>query len=130
MTMIGVPDSSVNVLGETLETCSNTPLTGFFRDGCCNTSDQDAGCHTVCAVMTRAFLDFSRSRGNDLTAPNPAFGFPGLKAGDRWCLCASRWLEAYRNDCAPRVVLAATHRKTLEIVPLEALTSHADGLHH
>ena len=80
--------------------------------------------------MTRAFLDFSRSRGNDLTMPNPAFGFPGLKAGDRWCLCASRWLEAYRNDCAPRVVLAATHRKTLELVPLEALKSHALGMEH
>lgn len=128
MAMIGIPDSAINVLGGTLETCSKTPLTGFFRDGCCNTSDQDAGCHTVCAVMTRAFLDFSRSRGNDLAAPGP--GFPGLKAGDRWCLCASRWLEAYRNDCAPRVVLAATHMKTLELVPLEALRSHAQGTEH
>ena len=125
-----MPDLSINVLGETLETCSNTPLTGFFRDGCCNTSDQDAGCHTVCAVMTRAFLDFSRGRGNDLSAPNPASGFPGLKVGDRWCLCAARWLEAYRNGCAPRVVLAATHRKTLEQVPLEALKSHALGMEH
>lgn len=130
MMLIGVPDESVNVLGEALETCSNTPLTGFFRDGCCNTCDQDAGCHTVCAVMTRAFLDFSRSRGNELTTPNPAFGFPGLKAGDRWCLCASRWLEAYRNGCAPRVVLAATHQRTLELVPLEALKSHAQGVEH
>ena len=123
-------ETPINVLGERLETCSNTPLTGFFRDGCCNTSDQDAGRHTVCAVMTRAFLDFSRSRGNDLATPNPAVGFPGLKAGDRWCLCAARWLEAYRNDCAPRVVLAATHRKTLELVPLAALKSHAQGIEH
>lgn len=125
-----MPDPSINVLGTSLETCSNSPLTGFFRDGCCNTSDQDAGYHTVCAVMTTAFLEFSRSRGNDLTTPNPAFGFRGLKAGDRWCLCAARWLEAYRNDCAPRVVLAATHRKTLELVPLEALKSHAEGMEH
>lgn len=125
-----MPDAAINVLGEALESCSNEPLTGFFRDGCCNTSDQDAGCHTVCAVMTRAFLDFSRSRGNDLTLPNPGFGFPGLEAGDRWCLCAARWLEAYRNNCAPRVVLAATHRKTLELVPLEALKSHAQGIEH
>ena len=130
MVMIGMPDSSVNVLGGALETCSNAPLTGFFRDGCCNTSAQDAGCHTVCAVMTRAFLEFSRSRGNDLTTPNPASGFPGLEVGDRWCLCASRWLEAYRNDCAPRVVLAATHQRTLELVPLEALKSHALGKTH
>lgn len=130
MVVIGKPESSVNVLGETLETCSNAPLTGFFRDGCCNTSAQDAGCHTVCAVMTRAFLEFGRSRGNDLTTPNPASGFPGLEVGDRWCLCASRWLEAYRNDCAPRVVLAATHQRTLELVPLEALKSHAVGKTH
>lgn len=123
-------DSPTNVLGDVLESCSNAPVTGFFRDGCCNTSDEDVGCHTVCAVMTRSFLDFSRERGNDLTTPRPAFGFPGLKAGDRWCLCASRWLEAYRNDCAPRVVLTATHIKTLELVGLETLKSHAQGMEH
>lgn len=120
-----MPDPSINVLGGVLETCSNSPLTGFYRDGCCNTSDQDAGRHTVCAVMTDAFLDYSCGRGNDLSTPNPASGFPGLKAGERWCLCAARWLEAYRAGCAPRVVLAATHRNTLEIVPLAALKSHA-----
>jgi len=123
-------DPSVNVLGGTLATCSNAPLTGFFRDGCCNTNDLDAGCHTVCAVLTREFLEFSRARGNDLATPRPAFGFPGLKPGDRWCLCASRWLEAYQAGCAPRVVLAATHRKTLEIVPKAALESHAEGVDH
>ncbi|MGK7296568.1 MAG: DUF2237 family protein [Candidatus Wenzhouxiangella sp. M2_3B_020] len=123
-------EPSINVRGGELGTCSNEPLTGFYRDGCCNTSDDDAGCHTVCAVLTDAFLDFSRSRGNDLTTPNPAFGFPGLKAGDRWCLCASRWLEAYEAGCAPRVVLDATHRRTLEIVPLAALESHAAETSH
>ena len=123
-------EPSVNVRGGELASCSDEPLTGFFRDGCCNTSDEDAGSHTVCAVLTEAFLDFSRSRGNDLTTPNPAFGFRGLKAGDRWCLCASRWLEAYQAGCAPRVVLDATHRRALEIVPLAALESHAAGTSH
>ena len=84
---------AVNVLGGELATCSKSPRTGFFRDGCCNTSDDDIGCHTVCAELTDEFLEFSRARGNDLVTPNPAFGFPGLKAGDRWCLCAIRWLE-------------------------------------
>ncbi len=123
-------DPSINVRGGDLAACSNEPLTGFFRDGCCNTSDTDAGCHTVCALVTEEFLDFSRSRGNDLSTPRPAFGFPGLKAGDSWCLCAARWLEAYRAGCAPRVVLEATHRKTLEIVPLAALESHAVSADH
>lgn len=123
-------EPSINVRGGELAPCSNEPLTGFFRDGCCNTSDDDAGCHTVCAVVTDEFLAFSRSRGNDLTTPMPAFGFEGLKAGDCWCLCAARWLEAYRAGCAPRVVLEATHRKTLEIVPLAALESHAARAEH
>lgn len=123
-------DPSINVRGGALAPCSDEPLTGFFRDGCCNTNDEDVGCHTVCAVLTDEFLQFSRSRGNDLTTPAPAFGFPGLKAGDRWCLCAARWLEAYRAGCAPRVVLEATHRKTLEIVPLAALESHALAASH
>jgi hypothetical protein len=123
-------DPSVNVRGDELAECSNEPLTGFFRDGCCNTAETDAGCHTVCAVLTDDFLEFSASRGNDLMTPRPAFGFPGLKPGDRWCLCASRWLEAYEAGCAPRVVLEATHRKTLEIVPLAALESHAMTSEH
>ena len=123
-------DASFNVLGEPLLPCSMTPRTGFFRDGCCNTSDDDTGCHTVCAVMTAEFLDFSRSRGNDLSTPRPEFGFPGLKPGDRWCLCAGRWLEAYRAGCAPRVSLAATHQRTLEIVAMEDLRSHALGGEH
>jgi hypothetical protein len=123
-------EPAVNVRGGELDTCSNDPMTGFFRDGCCNTADEDAGCHTVCAVVTREFLEFSRARGNDLMSPKPAFGFPGLNEGDRWCLCASRWLEAYRAGCAPRVVLEATHRKTLEVVPLAALESHAVSANH
>ena len=96
--------SARNVLGERLETCSNNPMTGFFRDGCCNTDHEDIGSHTVCAVMTAAFLDFSRSRGNDLSTPMPEFGFAGLKSGDRWCLCAPRWQEALEAGQAPRVV--------------------------
>ena len=125
-----IREPAINVLGGELEPCSTDPLTGFFRDGCCNTSDQDAGCHTVCAEVTDAFLAFSRSRGNDLSTPNPAFGFAGLKEGDRWCLCAARWLEAAHADCAPRVHLEATHRKTLEIVALDLLRTHAVGHEH
>lgn len=122
--------ASINVLGDQLANCSASPRTGFFRDGCCNTSDEDAGLHTVCSVMTPEFLEFSRSRGNDLSTPRPEFEFPGLSAGDQWCLCAARWLEAYQHDCAPRVVLDATHARTLEIVPLAALKSHAVGHEH
>lgn len=118
-------DESVNVFGEPLITCSLHPVTGFFRDGCCNTDEDDAGLHTVCAVMTEEFLKFSYLRGNDLITPRAQFRFPGLKAGDRWCLCAPRWLEAWRNDAAPFVVLEATHKKTLEIVPLEILGLYA-----
>jgi uncharacterized protein (DUF2237 family) len=102
-----------NVLGESLEVCSVSPMTGFFRDGCCDTSREDAGSHTVCAVVTAAFLDFSKSRGNDLSTPVREFGFPGLKPGDRWCLCAPRWQEALRAGHAPRVVLRATHEGAL-----------------
>lgn len=123
-------DEPINVLGGELQTCSNEPLTGFYRDGCCNTADDDIGCHTVCAVLTEEFLEFSRTRGNDLMTPNPAFGFPGLKPGDRWCLCASRWLAAYQAGCAPRVVMEATHRRTLASVPRAALESHARGAEH
>jgi len=121
---------AVNVLGDTLAPCSHAPRTGFFRDGCCNTSSQDQGCHTVCAVMSAEFLDFSRARGNDLSTPRPEFGFAGLRPGDRWCLCAGRWLEAYRAGCAPRVSLIATHARTLEVIALEELRSHALGGEH
>ncbi len=103
-----------NVLGEPLDVCSITPMTGFYRDGCCNTGQEDIGSHTVCAVMTAAFLDFSKSRGNDLSTPMPELGFPGLKPGDRWCLCASRWQEAFEAGQAPRVVLRATHNAALD----------------
>jgi uncharacterized protein (DUF2237 family) len=105
-----------------------SPMTGFYRDGCCNTGPDDFGVHTVCAVMTREFLEFSRRRGNDLTTPAPQFGFPGLKPGDRWCLCASRWKEALDAGMAPRVVLAATHEATLEFVSLDELKKYAIDL--
>ncbi|HAT58786.1 MAG TPA: DUF2237 domain-containing protein, partial [Gammaproteobacteria bacterium] len=98
-------DESVNVFGEPLEPCGMDPATGFFRDGCCNTSEIDHGCHTVCVAVTDEFLNFTRSQGNDLSTPVPAFGFPGLKPGDSWCLCASRWLEAHEEGKAPRVFL-------------------------
>jgi uncharacterized protein (DUF2237 family) len=103
-----------NVLGEVLELCSTQPMTGFFRDGCCHTGREDIGSHTVCAVMTAGFLEFSKSRGNDLSTPRPEFGFPGLKPGDRWCLCAPRWQEAFEADQTPRVVLRATHEGALD----------------
>src|ERR1035437_6470479 len=102
-----------NALGEPLEACSIKPMTGFYRDGCCNTGREDIGSHTVCVVMTSAFLDFSKSHGNDLSTPVPQFGFPGLKPGDRWCLCAPRWQEAFEASQAPRVVLRATHEAAL-----------------
>jgi uncharacterized protein (DUF2237 family) len=102
-----------NVLGEPLDVCAISPMTGFYRDGCCNTGREDIGNHTVCAVMTATFLDFSKSRGNDLSTPMPELGFPGLKPGDRWCLCASRWQEAFEAGQAPRVVLRATHDDAL-----------------
>ena len=120
--------SARNVLGERLETCSNNPMTGFFRDGCCNTDHEDIGSHTVCAVMTAAFLDFSRSRGNDLSTPMPEFGFAGLKPGDRWCLCAPRWQEALEAGQAPRVVLRATHEGALEHCALADLKRYAVDL--
>lgn len=118
-------DEPVNVFGERIETCSDRPLTGFFRDGCCNTSDQDLGSHTVCVEVTSDFLEFSRFRGNDLSTPVPDFGFPGLRPGDRWCLCAARWLEAHEAGLAPRVLLKATHQRALEIVPLKVLRTFA-----
>lgn len=121
-------DRAVNVFGEALEICSENPKAGFFRDGCCNTSDEDFGSHTVCVRLTREFLEFSRSRGNDLSTPRPEFGFPGLQTGDRWCLCAARWLEAHENEMAPRVFLKRTHRHALEIVSLDLLRQFAADL--
>ncbi|MCF2905157.1 DUF2237 domain-containing protein [Octadecabacter sp. CECT 8868] len=117
-------DPSLNVLGEALQTCSLDPMTGFFRNGACDTCDQDSGSHTVCAVMTDEFLAFSKYVGNDLSTPRPEFGFAGLKAGDGWCLCAARFLQAADEGCAPRVNLSATHQKALEIVPLNVLEQH------
>ena len=118
-------DADVNVVGGELLPCSTQPLTGFFRNGCCSTGPDDLGSHTVCAVMTEEFLAFSRAAGNDLSTPMPAFGFPGLEPGDRWCVCASRWLEAHEAGVAPPVVLGATHLRALEVVPIEALTALA-----
>ena len=115
----------VNVLGAPLESCSVRPMTGWMRDGCCRTDAHDRGSHTVCAQMTADFLAFSVSRGNDLVTPVPAFQFPGLKPGDRWCLCADRWMEAYRAGVAPPVVLSATNRRALDRVPLDALLENA-----
>jgi hypothetical protein len=119
------PSSARNVLGDPLASCCMRPLTGFYRDGHCHTGPQDVGSHTVCAQMTAEFLRFSLARGNDLVTPHPESGFPGLKPGDRWCLCAARWREAFEAGVAPPVVLAATHEKALEIVPLAALRAHA-----
>jgi len=117
-----------NVLGERLEICSISPMTGFFRDGCCDTSLEDVGSHTVCVLMTAAFLEFSKSRGNDLSTPVPEFGFPGLKPGDRWCLCAPRWQEALEAGNAPRVVLRATHEGALNYCSLADLKRFAVDL--
>lgn len=114
-----------NVLGGALAPCSRDPLTGFYRDGCCRTCAEDTGSHTVCARVTEEFLEFSRARGNDLVTPRPALGFPGLKPGDRWCLCAPRWQEAFEAGCAPEVVLAATHARALEACALEDLMTRA-----
>lgn len=121
-------EQSVNVFGEPLISCSEQPLTGFYRDGCCNTSEDDLGQHTICVVVTQAFLEYSRFRGNDLSTPIPEFGFPGLKPGDRWCLCASRWLEAHEHEMAPKVYLAATHSRATDIVPLAVLKQYAVDL--
>jgi uncharacterized protein (DUF2237 family) len=118
-------DTPVNVLGEPLEPCSTAPMTGFFRDGACNTCAEDTGSHTVCAVMTAEFLAYSKYVGNDLSTPRPEFAFPGLKPGDRWCLCASRFLQAADEGVAPLVHVAATHRRALEIVPLDLIMEHA-----
>jgi uncharacterized protein len=122
------PPGARNVLGEPLDHCSLTPMTGFYRDGCCNTGREDVGSHTVCVLMTAEFLAFSKSCGNDLSTPMPDFGFPGLKPGDRWCLCAPRWQEAFEANQAPRVVLRATHEGALAHCALADLKRFAVDL--
>jgi uncharacterized protein (DUF2237 family) len=114
----------VNVLGDALQPCSTEPMTGFYRTGCCESGPDDEGMHTVCVIMTERFLAFSKAAGNDLSTPHPEWGFPGLQPGDRWCLCAPRWQEALEQGCAPKVILAATHRRTLEIIELADLEAH------
>ncbi|WP_170416850.1 DUF2237 family protein [Ruegeria atlantica] len=116
---------SINVLGGVLVPCSRDPLTGFFRDGACNTCAEDQGSHTVCAVMTAEFLAYSKYVGNDLSTPRPEFDFPGLKPGDKWCLCAGRFLQAHDEGCAPKINLEATHQRALDIVPIGILREHA-----
>ena len=118
-------DPSLNVLGEALQPCSIDPMTGFFRNGACDTCAQDSGSHTVCAVLTAEFLAYSKYVGNDLSTPRPEFNFPGLKPGDGWCLCASRFLQAHDEGCAPQVNLAATHKRALDVVPMEVLQQYA-----
>lgn len=121
-------DESVNVLGGKLEPCSMDPVTGYFRNGCCDTSAQDFGSHTICVEMTQEFLDYSKHIGNDLSTPHPEWGFPGLNPGDRWCVCAARWLECYKGGAPSGIYLRATHKKATEIVPLEVLERFAvDG---
>jgi len=124
----GKPQRQLNVFGEPLATCSDAPKTGWYRSGCCETDPTDHGSHTVCALMTAEFLEFSRSRGNDLSTPRPEFGFPGLRPGDRWCLCAARWQEAFIAGCAPRVNLRATHQRALDVVALVDLKAHSIDL--
>jgi uncharacterized protein len=121
------PDPPVerNVMGGVLEACGTEPLTGFYRDGCCTTGPEDLGSHTVCTVVSAEFLGFQQQVGNDLSTPRPEYGFPGLRPGDRWCVVAARWLQAYRAGAAAGVVLAATNERALQVVPLEALRQHA-----
>ena len=114
-----------NVLGEKLVTCSSNPLTGFFRNGKCDTCADDEGMHTVCAIMTDAFLVYSKNKGNDLSTPRPEWSFAGIKPGDKWCLCAERFKEAYENNAAPKVLLEATNEKTLDLIEMDVLVSHA-----
>jgi len=119
-------DITLNVLGQPLAPCSFDPLTGFFRDGCCKTDEEDAGSHLVCAIVTNDFLQFSLKRGNDLITPRPEYQFPGLIAGDQWCLCINRWIEALEANCAPMIKLESTNIKALEIISLELLQKYAD----
>lgn len=118
-------DPSLNVLGGALESCSTAPVTGFFRDGCCNTGPMDQGLHTVCALMTAEFLAYSKYLGNDLSTPRPEYGFAGLKPGDQWCLCAGRFLQAHEEGVAPQIRLKATHQRTLAVVALAVLELYA-----
>ncbi len=120
-------DPSLNILGQPLQLCSTAPMTGFFRDGCCTTGPMDHGSHTVCAVMTEAFLEFTRHQGNDLITPRPEFDFPGLKPGDRWCLCASRWEDARQAGVAPPVIADATHQAAQRLADRDALLAAAAG---
>jgi uncharacterized protein len=122
---VEMKEPSVNVLGEPLEPCSTDPVTGFFRNGCCDTGPMDRGLHTVCATMTAEFLALSKYLGNDLSTPRPEYGFAGLKPGDQWCLCANRFLQAHEEGAAPKIRLAATHQATLDVVPLAVLQEHA-----
>ena len=117
--------SQKNVFGDELKNCSHQPMTGFYRDGACNTQERDLGSHTVCVQVTEVFLDYSISKGNDLSTPMPEFDFPGLTPGDRWCMCAKRWLEAYEDGVAPKVILLATNEKVLDIIPLDILKTEA-----
>ena len=121
-------DESLNVLDEPLEVCGQDPVTGFYRDGCCNSSDEDFGSHTICVEVNQKLLEYTRFRGNDLSTPMPDFGFPGLRTGDRWCLCAKRWLEAADDGMAPRVLLRSTHKRALKIVTLDKLKEFAKDL--
>lgn len=122
-------ETQKNILGTDLEVCGTDPVTGFFRDGCCNTGAGDVGTHTVCAIVDDQFLEFSKSKGNDLSTPRPEYGFKGLKNGDQWCLCAMRWEEARQAGCAPRVKITSTNIKTLEFVRLEHLKEYQVDLH-
>lgn len=121
-------DQAINVLGEPLEECGSNPVTGFFRDGKCNTCDEDRGSHTVCIEASREFLEYSRFKGNDLSTPLPAYNFKGVKPGNTWCLCAARWLEAHNDKMAPRVYLTRTHQRALEIIPFELLKKYSVDL--
>jgi uncharacterized protein (DUF2237 family) len=125
-----MPEPDVNVVGGKLLPCSTEPLTGFYRNGCCSTGPEDIGSHTVCVVLTEEFLEFSKAVGNDLSTPRPEYGFGGLQPGDRWCLCASRWLEAHEAGHAPDVVLGATHARALDVVPIELLTARSVAPDH
>jgi uncharacterized protein (DUF2237 family) len=120
---------SLNVFDEPLEECGTDPAAGFFRDNKCNACTEDVGSHTVCVQTTQEFLEYSRFKGNDLSTPAPEYGFPGLKPGDSWCLCAARWLEAHEDDRAPRVYLKRTHKRALEVVPMDILRQYSVDLH-
>ncbi|MBU3631218.1 DUF2237 family protein [Polynucleobacter sp. AP-Melu-500A-A1] len=119
-------DVALNVLGQPLVPCSFEPLTGFFRDGCCKTNEEDSGSHLVCAIVSDAFLQFSLAKGNDLITARPDYQFPGLVAGDQWCLCLNRWIEAFQANCAPMIKLESTNIKALEIVPLNILEQYSN----